>query len=179
MQWSWRHVVYVAVVGYLLSDIVFPPTLDASLSGKVAVVTGGSRGSGRGFAQGLSEAGVTVYITGRTLASLQEACRSVPGPGTCIPKVLDSADDAALEAFFAELSLATDGRLDILVNNAYSGVGSVTPPHPTPRTHAHTHTRTHAHTHSHTHTLWTRVPPLRHIHTHTHTLRHTGAAVFP
>ena len=121
MQWRW--VVLVAVVAYLLSDVMLPPTLDASLAGKVAVVTGGSRGSGRGFAQGLSEAGATVFITGRTLGSLEEACRSAPGPGKCIPKVLDSADDAALEAFFAELSLATGGKLDILVNNAYSGVG--------------------------------------------------------
>ena len=66
---------------------VYPPVLEASLSGQVAVVTGGSRGSGVGFARGLSEAGATVYITGRNVESLRAACNSVPGPGPCIAKV--------------------------------------------------------------------------------------------
>jgi hypothetical protein len=48
----------------------------------------------RSFAQGLSEAGATVYITGRDATSLAEACSSVPGPGACIGRVVDSADDA-------------------------------------------------------------------------------------
>ena len=61
--------------------------------------------------------------TGRTRSSLEEACVSVPGPGKCVAKVVDSADDESLETFFAELHNETGGRLDILVNNAYSGVG--------------------------------------------------------
>ena len=39
----------------------------SSLSGKIAVVTGASRGVGKGIALGLGEAGLTVYITGRTI----------------------------------------------------------------------------------------------------------------
>ena len=55
-----RTAAAVAFVAYCFADVLFPPELEESLVGKIAVVTGGSRGSGRGFAQGLSEAGVTV-----------------------------------------------------------------------------------------------------------------------
>eukprot|EP00729_Bicosta_minor_P003533 gene3533-10120_t len=119
----YRVAAAVAVVAYCFSDVLVPAVLDESLVGKVAVVTGGSRGSGRGFAQGLSEAGATVYITGRSEAALKEACESVPGPGKCIARVVDSANDASLEAFFSEVGAETGGQLDILVNNAYAGIG--------------------------------------------------------
>ena len=99
------------------------PILSADLHGQIAVVTGGGRGLGRGIAMGLSEAGATVYITGRTEASLREACKAMPLPGKCIPKMVDSANDTSLQAFFAELASETGGVLDILVNNAYSGIG--------------------------------------------------------
>jgi hypothetical protein len=82
-----RRALLAAGLAYLLSGFVLRPELDADLVGKVALITGGSRGSGRGFAQGLSAAGATVYITGRSMGSLEEACRSVPGPGRCVPEV--------------------------------------------------------------------------------------------
>lgn len=88
---------------------------------------------------GLVEAGATVFITGRNPGSLAEACRAAEaaaaatgiagtdpassGPGRCVPKVVDSADDASLEQFFTELETETSGRLDILVNNAYAADG--------------------------------------------------------
>lgn len=109
------------VLAWACSRALFRPELAEDLRGHVAVVTGGSRGAGRGFAHGLTEAGATVYITGRKRKGLEDACAAAPGPGACIPKVVDSASDASLEAFFAELANETNG-LDILVNNAFSAV---------------------------------------------------------
>lgn len=67
------------------------------------------------------------YITGRSEGALKEACESVPGPGKCIARVVDSATDASLEAFFSEVGAETGGQLDILVNNAYAGIGNKPP----------------------------------------------------
>ena len=116
-----------AALALAMSDTLLAPTLDADLRGRIALITGGSRGSGRGFAQGLSEAGATVYITGRSKASLDAACASTPGPGRCIGKVVDSGDDASLEALFADVGRETGGVLDILVNNAYALLATVPP----------------------------------------------------
>src|ERR1700730_1238515 len=83
------------------------------LAGKVAVVTGGSRGVGRGTALGLVEAGASVYVTGRTVEDAQF------GAG-CIPIRCDHTDDREVEAVFARISRER-GRLDVLVNNAWGG----------------------------------------------------------
>ena len=104
---------------------------DLSLCGKVAVVTGASRGVGKGVALALGEAGATVYITGRTLKSGQA---SVPLSGTLtdtadeitqlggqgIACKCDHKKDAQVKAVFAKVA-KQQGRLDILVNNAWSG----------------------------------------------------------
>eukprot|EP00930_Biecheleria_cincta_P022892 TRINITY_DN16626_c0_g1_i1.p1 TRINITY_DN16626_c0_g1~~TRINITY_DN16626_c0_g1_i1.p1 ORF type:complete len:408 (+),score=74.37 TRINITY_DN16626_c0_g1_i1:47-1225(+) len=112
--------------------------LDASLTGQVALVTGGSRGIGKGIAVGLGEAGATVYITGRTASkggsnnggihgtsqagSLEETCQAViRAGGQCVPVAADSADDRVLEEVFERI-WKEQGRLDILVNNAFSAV---------------------------------------------------------
>lgn len=89
------------------------------LSGKVAVVTGASRGIGRGVAQALAARGAYVVVNYRgneaaaaeTLASLQKA----GGQGEL--RAFDVADGAAVESAFAELQTRLK-RLDILVNNA-------------------------------------------------------------
>ena len=83
------------------------------LAGKVAFVTGGSRGVGRGAALGLAEAGATVYLTGRTVEAAQ------PGDG-CIAILCDHTDDQQVEAVFGRIA-REQSRLDILVNNVWGG----------------------------------------------------------
>ena len=102
-----------------------------NLSGKIAVVTGGSRGVGKGIALGLGEAGATVYITGRTsqegsdieklggtVFSTAEEVTGAGGKG--IGLVCDHRDDSQVEKVFQRV-LEDNGRLDILVNNAWGG----------------------------------------------------------
>jgi NAD(P)-dependent dehydrogenase (short-subunit alcohol dehydrogenase family) len=74
----------------------------------IAVVTGASRGAGRGIAAALRGAGWRVYVTGRTVTD--------PGDGA-IPVRVDHSDDADVAALFARVEREC-GRLDLLVNNA-------------------------------------------------------------
>ena len=102
-----------------------------SLNGKVALVTGASRGIGKGIALGLGEAGATVYITGRTVEE-GKAAVNLPGTihqtaqetsdlgGTCIPVHCDHLDDEAVKGVFEKIQ-TEQGRLDILVNNVWGG----------------------------------------------------------
>jgi NAD(P)-dependent dehydrogenase (short-subunit alcohol dehydrogenase family) len=104
-----------------------------ALASKVALVTGASRGIGRGIAIGLGEAGATVYITGRSLdadhssdpvgGSLQDTRRAVEqAGGTCVAVAVDHADDAEVRNLFERIAQEQEGRLDLLVNNVYGGV---------------------------------------------------------
>src|SRR6266853_5946824 len=88
------------------------------LSGQVAVVTGGSRGIGKGIAVELGAAGATVYMTGRSAGPLALAADEVTalgGRGIAVP--CQHGDDAQVEALFDRVR-NEQGRLDILVNNA-------------------------------------------------------------
>jgi NAD(P)-dependent dehydrogenase (short-subunit alcohol dehydrogenase family) len=101
------------------------------LAGKIALVTGASRGVGKGVCQALGEAGATVYLTGR---SETEQTSTVPLPGSIhktadlvnqkggvgIAVRCDHADDAQVYEVFKRIQ-AEQGRLDILVNNAWQG----------------------------------------------------------
>jgi NAD(P)-dependent dehydrogenase (short-subunit alcohol dehydrogenase family) len=78
------------------------------MNGRVAVVTGASRGAGRGIAAALSARGWRVYATGRTIVD-------APPGGVAIR--VDHRDDDAVAALFERVQ-ADDGRLDLLVNNA-------------------------------------------------------------
>jgi len=93
-----------------------------SLEGKIAVVTGGSRGIGYMIAQGLLEAGATVYITARKEQPCIEAAKSLSEYGKCFALAGDvaNADDRA--ALVARLQ-AEESALHILVNNAGTSWG--------------------------------------------------------
>jgi NAD(P)-dependent dehydrogenase (short-subunit alcohol dehydrogenase family) len=84
------------------------------LSGKVALVTGASRGVGKGIALGLLEAGATVYITGRSVEDMQY----IDGQGRALE--CDHRKDEQVQAAFARIA-DEQGRFDILVNNVWGG----------------------------------------------------------
>jgi NAD(P)-dependent dehydrogenase (short-subunit alcohol dehydrogenase family) len=102
------------------------------LEGKVTLVTGATRGIGKGIAIGLGEAGATVYITGRSLdssnsgndvsGSLGETQSAVEkAGGVCIPVQVDHSDDEQVRLLFDRIQ-NEQGHLDLLVNNVYAGV---------------------------------------------------------
>jgi len=99
-----------------------------SLAGRVAVVTGASRGIGKGIALALADAGATVYVAGRTVTP-----GSHPLPGTVgetaaevdrrggkgIAVQVDHARDEQVQVLFEQVR-REQGRLDLLVNNAFA-----------------------------------------------------------
>lgn len=93
------------------------------LSTAIAVVTGASRGIGRGTAVALGERGATVYVTGRTTGSGELTIDSTAAlvdraGGRGIPVQVDHGVDAEIAALFERVR-AESGRLDVLVNNVY------------------------------------------------------------
>ena len=99
-----------------------------SLKGKVAVVTGSSRGIGKGIALALGDAGATVYVTARTVTpgsaplpgSIGETADEVSrrgGKGIAVQ--CDHGDDAQIKRLFERVADEQRGQLDILVNNVY------------------------------------------------------------
>ncbi len=103
------------------------------LQGKVTLVTGATRGLGKGIAIGLGEAGATVYITGRSLdksnagdeisGCLRETQAAVESAGgVCIPVQVDHGDDEQVRLLFERIQNEQNGKLDLLVNNVYGGV---------------------------------------------------------
>lgn len=84
------------------------------LKGQVALVTGASRGVGKGIALELCDAGAIVYITGRTA----EDQKYIEGKGVALR--CDHRDDRQVEAAFDRI-MSEQGRLNILVNNVWGG----------------------------------------------------------
>jgi NAD(P)-dependent dehydrogenase (short-subunit alcohol dehydrogenase family) len=102
-------------------------------NGKVALVTGASRGAGAGIARGFGELGYTVYVTGRTVtpgdakgwdgsvlpgtvAETAAAVTAAGGKGIAV--MCDHGDDAQVARVFEQIADEQKGQLDVLVNNA-------------------------------------------------------------
>ncbi|MFP6808263.1 MAG: SDR family NAD(P)-dependent oxidoreductase [Pseudomonadales bacterium] len=95
-----------------------------SLKGKVCVVTGATRGIGRGTAIALAEQGAIIYVSGRTTGSVDEltiegtvaAINAAGGEGHGMR--VDHANDSEIADFFEHIG-KEQGKIDILVNNVY------------------------------------------------------------
>ncbi|CAJ0579446.1 unnamed protein product, partial [Mesorhabditis spiculigera] len=110
-----------------------------SLAGQIALVTGASRGIGRGIALQLGQAGATVYVTGRQpknsdatkhdkyeLPSLEKTAREInERGGKGIAVYCDHGDMENVKQLFEQIDKENAGQLDILVNNAYSAVTAI------------------------------------------------------
>lgn len=108
------------------------------LRGQVALVTGASRGIGRGIALQLGEAGATVYVTGRepknsdskdgsNLPTLDKTANEITERGgRGIAAYCDHSNHDDIKRLFERIEREQNGQLDILVNNAYSAVNVIT-----------------------------------------------------
>jgi dehydrogenase/reductase SDR family protein 1 len=106
------------------------------LAGKIAIVTGASRGIGKGVALGLAARGATVYVTGRTendeglpeflkgatVHNTVKEVNQIGGVGIAHP--CDFSRDEDIKTLFERVK-REQGRLDILVNNAWAGANHV------------------------------------------------------
>ena len=102
-----------------------------SLGGRVAVVTGASRGAGAAIAAVLGECGATVFVTGRSTregasteglaGTIEDTADSVTARGgRGVPVPVDHTNAADVDALFLRVRREC-GRLDLLVNNAWGG----------------------------------------------------------
>lgn len=104
-----------------------------SLTGKIAVVTGATRGIGKGISLQLAQNGAKVYITGRTLrnkdnlpGSLEATVQEIKERGgIAIPVQVDHEKPEQVKELFDRINKDQKGQLDILVNNAYKGVQTI------------------------------------------------------
>jgi dehydrogenase/reductase SDR family member 1 len=104
-------------------DMPSTKTSQKALLGNVVVVTGSSRGIGRGTAVAFGERGATVYVTGRTtgggelsIERTAEMVREAGGIGIAVE--VDHGDDAQIEKLFHRVR-DNHGHIDVLVNNVY------------------------------------------------------------
>ncbi len=102
------------------------------LAGKVAVVTGGTRGAGRGMAVELGAAGATVYVTGRSTRGSRSpldrtetiegtAAQVTRAGGRGIPVRCDHMDPAAVRALARQIAAEEGRRIDVLVDDTWGG----------------------------------------------------------
>lgn len=102
--------------------------MDVELSGKRAIVTGGSRGIGKAVAGALAAEGVSVVIGARGQQALESAAAEIAASGArVVPVVVDTGDDSSVRSFVAE-AVGALGGVDILVNSAAQPSGQAQPP---------------------------------------------------
>jgi NAD(P)-dependent dehydrogenase (short-subunit alcohol dehydrogenase family) len=94
-----------------------------SISGKVALVTGGSRGIGRMIARGYVEAGARVYVSSRKAEACEETAKELSRAGECFALPADVANDAECRRLAEELG-RREPALHVLVNNAGANWGA-------------------------------------------------------
>jgi gluconate 5-dehydrogenase len=100
------------------------------LTGRVALITGGSRGLGLQIGEALGELGAKLVITARKQAELDEASAHLAGQGVEVLTVATDLQNTHAAKPLVEQALARFGRLDILVNNAGATWGAPAEQHP-------------------------------------------------
>lgn len=100
--------------------------MDLGLRGKVALVTGASKGIGRAIALGLAREGASVAISARTQRDLDEAAEAIRAAGGTALGIRADATSAADTARLVETTVAQLGGIHVLVNNA-GGIGRFAP----------------------------------------------------
>jgi NAD(P)-dependent dehydrogenase (short-subunit alcohol dehydrogenase family) len=100
------------------------------LTGKVALVTGGSRGLGLQIAKGLADMGARIAISARKSAELAEAKAELDALGADVLTVTNDLSKEGQAALLVDAVMGHYGKIDILVNNAGATWGAVAEQHP-------------------------------------------------
>ncbi|MBT8202939.1 MAG: SDR family NAD(P)-dependent oxidoreductase [Acidimicrobiia bacterium] len=108
-------------IGFTVRDKLYDLSpVDADLTGRVAIVTGGTSGIGRATVAGLMATGAKVYLTSRSEERADEAAKELNesgSPGTAVGRSLDTGDFESIRAF-ADQMASDVAEIDMLINNA-------------------------------------------------------------